>query len=40
MVVQSHVVIYEVSPDTGHDDTAGNVSVLRVFSPGQRRGLP
>ncbi len=31
---------YEVRPDTGRNRTAGDVTVLRVFGPGQdRRGL-
>jgi len=29
--------LYEVDPDTGRDDTAGDVRVLRVYSPGQDR---
>ena len=29
--------LYEVTPDTGHNETAGNVLVLRVFGPGQDR---
>ena len=28
---------YRVAPDTGHNDTAGDVVVLRVFGPGQSR---
>ncbi len=32
--------LYEVDPDTGRDDTAGDVRVLRVYGPGQdRRGF-
>ena len=30
-------VLYEVLPDTGRDDTAGEVRVLRIFGPGQSR---
>jgi plasmid stabilization system protein ParE len=30
-------VLYEVLPDTGHDEAAGDVRVLRVFGPGQSR---
>jgi plasmid stabilization system protein ParE len=30
-------VMYEVYPDTGRDETAGDVVVLRVFGPGQSR---
>lgn len=29
--------LYEVAPDTGHNETAGDVRVLRVFGPGQDR---
>ena len=29
--------LYEVHPDTGDDDTAGDVLVLRVYGPGQDR---
>jgi len=29
--------LYEVDPDTGRNDTAGDVQVLRVFGPGQSR---
>ena len=29
--------LYEVRPDTGHNETAGDVLVLRVFGPGQTR---
>jgi plasmid stabilization system protein ParE len=31
--------LYEVLPDTGRDETAGNVRVLRVFGPGQDRDI-
>ena len=30
-------VLYEVIPDTGRDETAGDVIVLRVYGPGQDR---
>lgn len=30
-------VLYRVHPDTGRDETAGDVRVLRVFGPGQSR---
>jgi plasmid stabilization system protein ParE len=33
-------VLYEVDPDTGRDETAGDVRVLRVYGPGQDRGRP
>jgi plasmid stabilization system protein ParE len=39
MVVEGHVVVYVVDPDTGRDKTAGDVLVLRVFGPGQSRGV-
>lgn len=29
--------LYEVFPDTGRDETAGDVIVLRVYGPGQSR---
>lgn len=29
--------LYEVIPDTGRDETAGDVRVLRVYGPGQDR---
>lgn len=29
--------MYVVRPDTGRNDTAGDVLVLRVFGPGQSR---
>ncbi len=29
--------LYRVHPDTGRDETAGDVRVLRVFGPGQDR---
>jgi len=29
--------LYEVDPDTGHNATAGDVRVLRVYGPGQDR---
>ncbi len=29
--------LYRVTPDTGRDETAGRVRVLRVFGPGQSR---
>ena len=30
--------LYRVRPDTGRDETAGDVQILRVFGPGQSRG--
>lgn len=32
--------LYRVSPDTGRNDMAGDVRVLRVFGPGQPRDQP
>jgi plasmid stabilization system protein ParE len=29
--------LYQVHPDTGRDETCGDVRVLRVFGPGQSR---
>ena len=29
--------LYRVNPDTGRDETAGDVIVLRVYGPGQDR---
>lgn len=34
---QGHRIIYRVDPDTNSNATAGNVTVLRVFGPGQSR---
>jgi hypothetical protein len=36
MVCGGHRVLYEVSPDTGDNATAGNVMILRVLGPGQQ----
>jgi plasmid stabilization system protein ParE len=30
-------VFYSLTPDTGRDETAGDVLILRVFGPGQSR---
>lgn len=38
--VEGHRIAYEVEPDTGEDATAGDVTVLRVFGPGQDRTDP
>lgn len=38
--VEGHRIVYEVAPDTGNDATAGNVTVLRIFGPGQDRTDP
>jgi plasmid stabilization system protein ParE len=35
MVVGGYRVIYRVDPDTGDDATAGDVTVLAVFGPGE-----
>lgn len=29
--------LYEIHPDTGRNDTAGDVLVLRIYGPGQSR---
>ncbi len=29
--------LYRVNPDTGRDDTAGDVRLLRIYGPGQNR---
>jgi plasmid stabilization system protein ParE len=34
---RSYRVLYDVIPDTGRSDTAGDVRILRVFGPGQSR---
>jgi len=39
LTVERYVVVYEVKPDTGRNDTAGDVIVLRVFGPGQLRNV-
>ena len=35
--VEGHRIVYEVRPDTGDDATAGDVTLLRIFGPGQER---
>jgi plasmid stabilization system protein ParE len=35
---EGHRIIYVVDPDTGRNADAGDVTVLRVFGPGQSRG--
>jgi len=35
MIVRGHLVVYRLRPDTGSNQTAGDVEVLRVFGPGQ-----
>jgi plasmid stabilization system protein ParE len=35
--IEGHRVVYQVTPDTGDNATAGDVIVLRVFGPGQQR---
>ena len=35
--IEGHRVVYQVTPDTGDNATAGDVLVLRVFGPGQER---
>ena len=39
LIVEQYEVVYRVSPDTGSDQTAGDVTILRVFGPGQLRDL-
>lgn len=34
---EGYRILYEVVPDTGDDATAGDVTVLRLFGPGQDR---
>ena len=34
---EGHRVVYAVEPDTGDNATAGDVTVLAVFGPGQAR---
>ena len=33
--VSGHQIIYRVSPDTGDNATAGDVTIVAVFGPGQ-----
>jgi plasmid stabilization system protein ParE len=35
--VAGYRLMYIVDPDTGSDHTAGNVTVLRIYGPGQSR---
>ena len=35
--VSGYRLLYVVDPDTGSDRTAGNVTVLRIYGPGQLR---
>ncbi|MBX3483523.1 type II toxin-antitoxin system RelE/ParE family toxin [Phenylobacterium sp.] len=35
--IEGYRILYEVTPDTGRDATAGDVHVLRVFGPHQDR---
>ena len=37
---EGHRVMYEVDPDTGRNDSAGDMLLLRVFGPGQDRSTP
>ena len=37
LTVERHVIVSEIHPDTGRNETAGDVVVLRVFGPGQQR---
>ncbi len=31
--VEGYLIVYEVNPDTGQNDTAGEVTILAVFGP-------
>jgi plasmid stabilization system protein ParE len=35
LIVAGHRVVYSVEPDTGRDETAGDVVILRILGPGQ-----
>ena len=35
-IVEGYKIVYQIRPDTGSNDTAGDVLVLRVFGPWQR----
>lgn len=37
LIIEGHVAVYELRPDTGDNVTTGDVYVLRVFGPGQSR---
>ena len=37
MSCEGHRIVYVVDPDTGRNADAGDVTVLRVFGPGQLR---
>lgn len=37
LICQGHIVIYSLHPDTGRNDTAGDVTVLRIFGPRRLR---
>ena len=39
MSCEGHRIIYRVDHDSGSNATAGNVTVLRVFGPGQDRAM-
>ncbi|MGH7152604.1 MAG: type II toxin-antitoxin system RelE/ParE family toxin [Acetobacteraceae bacterium] len=34
---EGYRIVYRVLPDTGRDETAGDVQLLRLFGPGQLR---
>lgn len=34
LVVEGYFIVYELDPDTGDSETAGDVTVLAVFPPG------
>lgn len=37
--VEGYQIIYSVEPDTGDNETAGDVNILAVFGPGQEISL-
>jgi len=39
-VVEEHTVIYRVQNDFGAAEQAGDIEVIRIWQPGQNRGLP
>lgn len=38
-IVEGYTIVYRVEVDTGNNDTAGDVVVIRVFGPGQLTDL-
>jgi plasmid stabilization system protein ParE len=35
-IVEGYKIVYRIDPDTGDNNTAGNVEIRRVFGPWQR----